>query len=369
MNLRIVLISSFLVTALLVPVQLRAENSNSKSKFITDLDSAKAERRHAEREAERTKQQKKVELSELSQAAKSGKLSELVTLIGKGVDVNYVDGQGKTALHYAAASGQLGAAQVLLENKALVDTKTKEGLTPLLIAARARDVAMVELFADRGANVNVQDELGSTPLIFAASEGDSVLARVLLRHGSQIDAKDKNGYTALMFAVLNDDAALVSELVRSGANKDLMSMTGKRAQDLVKVDGSVADLGYFEVKEAAPSSAAEPEASQIDDAQDDSRSESSQLTRLRARRPEGVFINSSNGLKLKSAHAEVRNVGSVKADNIQVYLILPGGVRVKMSGPSTLRRNAEAIYVLEQDTQMTREGRLRVDLLCDNCRR
>ncbi len=369
MFVRMLIIQSLLLSVLLAPAMVCAEDGAQKTKFITDLSSAKADRKRAEHESKQVIKAKTIELSPLAKAAKDGKLSDLFKLIQGGTDVNAKDGEGKTALHYAAASGQLGAAQVLLENGALVDTPSSKGLTPLLTASRLRDVAMVELFADKGANVNVQDELGSTPLIFAASEGDLVLSRVLLRHGAQIDAKDKDGYTALMFAVLNDDAALVSELASAGANKDLISMSGKRAQDMVKQDGTVESLGIFEIKRESEADDASTEIDEDSGEDNDYTHQRRKLTRLRARRPEGLFTHGSKGLMMRSAHTEVRNVGSVTAENIQVFVVLPGGARVKMTGPSSLMRNAEAIYTADQETQMTREGRLRVEMSCDNCRR
>jgi ankyrin repeat protein len=52
-------------------------------------------------------------------------------LLGSGADVNAVDGQGCTALHWAADRGRLGMIRLLLRCGADVGVTDADGQTPL----------------------------------------------------------------------------------------------------------------------------------------------------------------------------------------------------------------------------------------------
>ena len=52
-------------------------------------------------------------------------------LLGNGADVNVVDGQGCTALHWAADRGRLGMIRMLLQYGADVGATNADGQTPL----------------------------------------------------------------------------------------------------------------------------------------------------------------------------------------------------------------------------------------------
>lgn len=104
----------------------------------------------------------------LCDAAFSGDLQALHTLVASGVDVNGValegSGAGGTALHRAAAAG---------------------------------DVYAVELLVGCGANANAPDAAGCTPLHFAAFCGHAAAAHALLAAGCDASLVNRDGKSAL----------------------------------------------------------------------------------------------------------------------------------------------------------------------------
>ena len=56
-------------------------------------------------------------------------------MIGRGLDVNCVDEDGKTSLHWAAYNGFVECAQVLLESKANLYKADQAGWAPLHVAS------------------------------------------------------------------------------------------------------------------------------------------------------------------------------------------------------------------------------------------
>ncbi|KAK4190198.1 Glycerophosphodiester phosphodiesterase GDE1 [Podospora australis] len=115
-------------------------------------------------------------------------------LVNAGVDINWQDKTGETALHIAARFGHDECARVLLKGTA--DQKANPELaeksfawTPLHIAAVDGHLAVAQLLVDAGANVDRQDSSGWTAREHAALRGHLPIARLLLAHGTK-DADD-----------------------------------------------------------------------------------------------------------------------------------------------------------------------------------
>lgn len=95
--------------------------------------------------------------------------------------------------------------------------------------------------------------------------------------------------------------------------------------------------------------------------------QASQRTTLRSEPPEGTWTRGSV-ITLVTVQARVRNVGKVEAKNIQVYAEVPGGSRVRLSGPSRLSSHESAVYTAQPNEIVRVAGNLGVAMDCDNCR-
>jgi hypothetical protein len=71
-------------------------------------------------------------------------------LIAQGVDVNAVDEDGNTALHWAARQCNVGLINLLLKNGADINRVNREGLTPRKFASRHGQVDPAIWLADHG---------------------------------------------------------------------------------------------------------------------------------------------------------------------------------------------------------------------------
>ena len=104
----------------------------------------------------------------LHEAAASGSIYE-VEALATGVDVDRLDGAGRSALHRAVEAGRLGVAALLVAKGADVDVQDAEERTPLHDAAARGDKGAVIVLLDLGAAVTAADERGWTPLHDAAA--------------------------------------------------------------------------------------------------------------------------------------------------------------------------------------------------------
>lgn len=165
----------------------------------------------------------------LIDAAENGHLDVVKTLLADHADVRVHGNSGATALDQAASTGHVGIVRELLRHGAPVDEPDGRGDTALGWALEAGhlDVAVV-LFA-HGVNVNAKDSSGQTDLMHAAFFGHPRAARWLVAHGADVTARDDAFITPLMLAAALDDAPRAAALIAQGAAIDATGANSKTA--------------------------------------------------------------------------------------------------------------------------------------------
>jgi glycerophosphodiester phosphodiesterase len=123
----------------------------------------------------------------LALATKSNFTPIVKMLIDAGVDINWQDKTGETALHVAARFGHAECAVVLIQGteqqKANLElTEASFAWTPLHIAAVDGHLQVAQLLIDAGAEVNKMDSSGWTAKEHAALRGHLDIARLLAEH-------------------------------------------------------------------------------------------------------------------------------------------------------------------------------------------
>jgi ankyrin repeat protein/beta-lactamase regulating signal transducer with metallopeptidase domain len=185
----------------------------------------------------------------LHEAALTGDINKVRSLLSKGADVNEKDPGGKTALHCASEEGHAEVARLLISQGARVNaTNTVEALTPLHYAARRGSKQTVELLLSKGADVNAKSREGRTPLLeamaspssdcrdvvellvargakapalhLAAYLGDIERVEKCLQEDNNINLRADDGSTALHASVCSDRKDIVEFLISKGANVD-----------------------------------------------------------------------------------------------------------------------------------------------------
>jgi len=178
--------------------------------------------------------------SEVADAAMQGDDAEVGRLLKDGFEVNAVQSDGATALHWAAYHGDAKLAELLLKAGADPAAANRNGSTPMWLAAERGDAAVLEELLDGGADANEALSLGRKPLMLAARSGVVDAVRVLLEHGADPNASEtERGTTALMQAADQGHAEVIALLVEHGANVAATSAAVMR-------DGRTAALGNSE---------------------------------------------------------------------------------------------------------------------------
>jgi ankyrin repeat protein len=158
------------------------------------------------------------ERATLADAAERRDRAAVRTLLAGGVDVNAVQSDGTTALHWAAYNDDAETAGLLLKAGADVNAVNRYGVPPLALACTNGNAPMVKLLIEAGADVTATMKGGETMLMMAARAGSVDAVKALLVRGARHDARERRGQTALMWAAAEGHTAVVRTLLEAGAD-------------------------------------------------------------------------------------------------------------------------------------------------------
>lgn len=160
--------------------------------------------------------------SELVTAIKNGDRQAVRSLLRNPANVNALEADGTTALHWAVLHNDLDTTDRLIRAGARVTAVSRYGVTPLALAAQNGNAAIVERLLKEGADPDTRSPEGETVLMTAARAGATQVARLLMVHGADLDAREGfQGQTALMWAAAENHAGMVGLLLEAGANPNL----------------------------------------------------------------------------------------------------------------------------------------------------
>ena len=154
-------------------------------------------------------------------------------LLAGPVDVNALQPDGATALHWAVHRESVQIADLLIGAGADVDAANDLGVTPLLMACARGHGALVERLLAAGADPNAALESGETALMAAARAGSLTAVNALLAAGAPVNATESTrGQSALMWAAANRHPAVTRALLEHGADVGARSRTRWRVYNM-----------------------------------------------------------------------------------------------------------------------------------------
>ncbi|XP_076305815.1 uncharacterized protein LOC143222756 [Tachypleus tridentatus] len=167
--------------------------------------------------------------------------NELMTkyLIHKGADVNIVDSEMHSCIHWATVCGELECLDILIDAGGNPATPDIHGAYPIHYASQMcgpnsemgnnmeLGFAVLSKLLARGVSVLVRDQDGRQPLLWAASAGSSDAIVALVNAGAVVTGEDKDGLTALHCAASRGHVDCVETLISlCGAEVDTIDSNG-----------------------------------------------------------------------------------------------------------------------------------------------
>ncbi|XP_033121376.1 palmitoyltransferase ZDHHC17-like [Anneissia japonica] len=211
---------------------------------------------------------KKEELPDFSEydivkATQYGAYDRVNKLINEGTDVNVLDNEGCSLLHWAAINNRLDLMRLLLSRGALIDRpggelnasplhwatrqghlpavvlltqhgadpsiRDTEGLSCIHVASQFGHTSIVAYLVSKGQDPNMIDSSGMTPLMWASFRVFAVdPVRILLTLGASVNLQDKRfQHTALHWAAAVGNGAAVGALLRANADTYIENVKGE----------------------------------------------------------------------------------------------------------------------------------------------
>ena len=164
---------------------------------------------------------------------KKHKFKDAVTLIDYGADVNEVDADGRTPLHWAVLYNNFEMVRYLLLAGADVNkVEIKEKQTPLFYAEKFASEEIKNLLISLGADENAKDSHDQLYSHYtyvrefdeAMKKNDMRNISLLLSNQPELSNMEMSGgLTPLQYACRENETNIVLELLKNNANADLVS--------------------------------------------------------------------------------------------------------------------------------------------------
>ena len=138
----------------------------------------------------------------------------------------------------AADSGDISTLTSLLRNSADVNQRGTFDTTALMRASFRGHYSVVELLLNYNADVHLVDIGGATALHFAARRGHNRIADLLMQYGASAEIADKTGYSPMMRAVQAGATDVVKVMLRHGADVLDSNIAGKSVLGVAENTGN-----------------------------------------------------------------------------------------------------------------------------------
>ncbi|KAF7533207.1 hypothetical protein G7054_g7282 [Neopestalotiopsis clavispora] len=177
----------------------------------------------------------------LAIATRSNFAAIVQMLVDAGININWQDETGETALHIAARFGHLECAKILLEGCASqkVDLELTEksfAWTPLHIAAVDGHLEVAQLLLEKGAEAGKMDSFGWTAKEHAALRGHMDIARLLFTYTKEEDPQPEDEE---------------EEPGRSPSPTEISSLEDRRSNGSTRIADPIKSFGHRYLKDSS----------------------------------------------------------------------------------------------------------------------
>jgi 26S proteasome non-ATPase regulatory subunit 10 len=152
------------------------------------------------------------------QSAYKGEVSVVQNYLKNSTkDINAVDQDQRTLLHWACSGRYVDLAEFLIQQKIDVDKQDESGWTALIIAASVGSLPLVQLLI-RVASINLVTNQHRNALHYACSKAYFDIVQVLVENGIEVGKQDISGQTPLFRACVAGHSKTVEYLISKGVN-------------------------------------------------------------------------------------------------------------------------------------------------------
>ena len=167
--------------------------------------------------------------SALMMAIEGGHEQVVQTLVSAGANVDIQDNEGWTALMITCKHNYLGVVNTLIQAGANSNLKISDDTNPLMIASYYGYYDIVEVLLQQQTEINYQRGNGVTALMLASHNGHTQVVELLLKEHADVNIKNDKDWTALMLASHNGHTQVVEQLLKEHADINIQNKEGLTA--------------------------------------------------------------------------------------------------------------------------------------------
>ena len=161
-------------------------------------------------------------------AAFVGNTEILSYLINQGAKVNCTDQDNVTPLHVAAERGQAEAVRLLIENNAKLNVTDKNKYMPIHLAVINGHKKVLEILLENGADFRKTDQHKRSILHWSTIVGSIEMTRLILKYAPNVQVKDDFDRTPLHWAAQYGHVDITEQLVKSKAKINVSDKFGEK---------------------------------------------------------------------------------------------------------------------------------------------
>lgn len=184
----------------------------------------------------------KIDGFNLLNAASSGSVDLVKSILDQNVDINFANDTMDTALHKAAYKNNLEVVNFLLEKNAKI-IANKDGDTPIFVAIKdSKSIQVLALLINKFKKEQRQivNKNGDTLFHIAAQKNISELIPFFYKNGLNINQANNNLETPLMTAVIKNNLLSVEEILKLSPDIYLKEKNGLTVFELAERNNNIA---------------------------------------------------------------------------------------------------------------------------------
>lgn len=182
-------------------------------------------------------------------ASSQGKLKRIERMVRRGIDVDYEDDVGRTAIFHATIEKRFDTVEFLLPFVSSLNKPDVHGMTVLHYAAKLGHNRIAELLIKSNRlQINQCDSLKNwTALHFATANEYRFIVAYLIEAGANLNVMGKEGETPLHLAsgIKEDCDGIVKMLFRKGANMIVQDDFGRTPLHVAALSNNVEIMAYL----------------------------------------------------------------------------------------------------------------------------
>jgi hypothetical protein len=143
----------------------------------------------------------------------------------------------------AAATGDVDGLLSLLAKGANIEARNEAGATPLMWASIGGHVQAVAVLLNRGADINARSNSGATALKGAAAHGQLEIVKLLVARGADLHMRDNQGMSSIdaaQNAGQNEIVAFMTSVTEQGAQQGPIAQEQGAHNDQIAQEGEIA---------------------------------------------------------------------------------------------------------------------------------